>query len=148
MGYIVLFLMGATTLAWMQYLRSPTTSNDGDLLSLSHWHQSVSQARHDDMINHHYDNMVISILLPEADFESDGAHPSITTFLRQIHHLQICNEEIAHTYLGGKKSGSIPFFAQVPELPRLERYIDSYLSMLEFAPSQEWFIQIDQGTPN
>jgi hypothetical protein len=145
MGYIVLFLMGATTLALMQYLRSPTLANDSDFLSLSHWHQSVSKARHEDMINHHYNNMVVSILLPEADFENDSAHPSITTFLQQIQYLQICNEHIAHTYRGGKKCSSIPFFAQVPELPRLERYIDAYLSMLEFAPDQEWFMQIDQG---
>jgi hypothetical protein len=146
LGYFVLFILGIASLFLMQLLVGPrlTTTSD-EVFQASPWVAKMEDTRHEDVINHHYDNFAVSILLPEAEFDNDAIHPSVTTFLKQINHLQVCNNMVAHTFIGGKKQNSIPFFQQAPELPRLERYIDGFLSMLEFAPNQDWFIQIDQS---
>ena len=90
--------------------------------------------------------MAFSIQLDSENFyDVTPIHASLSTFLRQVNHLQICNQQVANTFIGGKKDRVIPFFQQVHEMPRLERYIDAYLTMLEFAPEQEWFVQVDEG---
>jgi hypothetical protein len=110
------------------------------------WHERVAKIRPDDVINPRYDHLAISIILKGKNFISDAKiHSSIGTFLKQMKYLQVCNQMIANTFVGGKHDKVLPFFIEVPELPILDRYIDGFKTMIESAPDQDWYIQIDDG---
>jgi hypothetical protein len=110
------------------------------------WHGTVTDLRPADVINHHYDDLSISIMVKGSNLMSDAKiHQSLGTFLRQMQHIQVCNDRLANTFIGGQHAKLIPFITTVPELPFLERYIDGFKTMSETSVDQEWFIQIDDG---
>jgi hypothetical protein len=110
------------------------------------WHKKVSDLRANEVINSRYDNIYVSILIADGNFAIDAdVHTAIGTFLRQVKHLQVCNSYLANTFVGGEPSKVLPFFVEVPELPRLERYVDAFKTMYETAPELDWYIQMDDG---
>ena len=68
------------------------------------------------------------------------------TFLRQINRIQICTENVANTFVGGNHFSDVAFVPKSAVFPKLERYIDGFLSMNAFSPQQEWYMQIDEGS--
>ena len=111
------------------------------------WHDKVSSLRDNEVINPRYDDLYISILVGSGEFKMDKeVHASIGTFLRQVKYLQVSNSKLSNTFVGGEPMEVLPFFKEVPELPQLERYIDSYKTMIESQPNLSWYIQIDDGS--
>lgn len=113
------------------------------------WHDNVKETRPDDVINHRYDDIAFSILLTESTFfAGTSVHQSVMTFLRQVSYLQVCNERMASTFMGGKLSHVTPFFLKGPELPRLQRYTDAFTSIYQNYPTRDWYLQLDEGIIN
>ncbi|KAJ3368305.1 hypothetical protein HDU91_000703 [Kappamyces sp. JEL0680] len=110
------------------------------------WRKKVFALRPDDVINHKYDHMVISILIREESSEDGLLHASVTTFLRQINRLQIASGTVADTFVGGSHNTYIPFQPRSNLFPKLEHYIDGFLTMHSFSPMQDWFMQVDEDT--
>ena len=109
------------------------------------WRQKIFDLRPTDVINHKYDNFVISIMVADVPTENHLLQSSFKTFLRQINRIQICTDKIANTFVGGDHYSDLPFEPKSIAFPKLERYIDGFLTMNLFSPHQEWYMQVDEG---
>ena len=148
--FAVLLLAGPL----LRYSKPVQISDDS---TVSGWHHEVSNIRTKETINNRFDTLAVSIMLDETPEENKHQiHASLTTYLRQVPYLQISNSRSADAFVGHKLVSSIPYysrnlmknvekFTKIIEFPRLERYFDSFLSMLDFASKQEWFLQLDEG---
>jgi hypothetical protein len=111
------------------------------------WRKLVLDARPHDVINHKYDHFAISILVREGPSDENGLlHAAVTTFLRQVNRIQIASNSVADTFIAGNHIAFISFTPLSVMFPKLERYIDGFKTMLQFSPTQEWFIQVDEGS--
>lgn len=110
-----------------------------------HWHQKVFSMRPNDVIDHKYDDLAVSILVSQDPSHSGMLQAAVSTFLSHINYLQLSTETAANSFIGGSLDAVREFKPKSFSFPKLELYIDSYLNMLKFAPSQDWFIQIDEG---
>lgn len=114
--------------------------------SHKNWRKKIFDLRPDDVINHRYDNFVISIMVADDPTENHLLQACFKTFLRQINRIQICTENIANTFVGGNHFSDVAFDPKSAAFPKLERYIDGFLSMNTFSPQKEWYMQIDEDS--
>ena len=110
------------------------------------WRKKIFDIRPNDVINHKYDEYAISIMLADDPVKNDFLHTSFKTFLRQINRIQICTETTANAFIGGNHHTDVSFTPKSIVFPKLERYIDGFLSMNVFSPHQSWYMQVDEGT--